>query len=349
MNIISCHYLVIGKTGVGKSYIIDGLTDHKYNIPSELQPDSTTTNNTYYDNYIDTIGLDDTNLGKYPKMPQWLKNFVPKNTDINGISVGLLAIYDSLDTMKTNNIKLNKILFVITDIKVSDTERNILRILKAMIKSNLLLIINKVDDMEETTDAYEKHRKQFEDIFGLHDVFYFSRGKKSSSKYKESIARLKETLKKYDNDDFSYELNKNHVNVILNGDPDFILNYYHNLDCDGYRNTLQSIDKALNKIVIQGCNFNVEHCKICHKEKIGENCRNYIVYEKCKDIWGERCSYDNNCLNHQQTAFDKCLDLQKGNNAAMNKFIDDGKAAQRYLTENCDISKRTSYTGSTEL
>ncbi|CAF4579906.1 unnamed protein product, partial [Didymodactylos carnosus] len=107
-----------------------------------LQPGSTTTNNTYYDDYIDTTGFDDTNLGQYVNMPEWLRKLVPKNVDINGISVGLLAIYDALDKIKQNDKKLNKIIFVIDDIKTADTQRNILQILKTIIKSDILLIIN---------------------------------------------------------------------------------------------------------------------------------------------------------------------------------------------------------------
>jgi hypothetical protein len=55
----------------------------------------------------------------------------------------------------------------------------------------------------------------------------------------------------------------------------------------------------------------------------------------------ERCSYDNACVNHQQTAHKQCLDQQYKIIAQRNELIEDEKAAQRYLTKNCDISKIT--------
>jgi hypothetical protein len=337
INIISCEYLFIGETGCGKSWIVDGLTDHKYNVKSELQPSSVTRENTFYDEYIDTIGLDDTNLGKYRNMPEWLQSLVPKNTDINGLSVGLLAIYNSLDKIKQNGKKLNKILFVIDNIRVSDSLRSILPILKTMIKANLLLIINKVDDLEKTKYAYEKHRKEFEDIFGSHDVVYFKRAEKETLQYKTNITELKHTLKKYDKDDLNYELNKNHIDIILKGDPDFILNYYKNLNCEGYGNSLKTINDQILNTVNPKCDNGVAQCYGCHRQVVDEKCN----FFRCKDIWGDVCSYNQRCVKDVHANHAKCLEVVKTLSHQKDKWNEERNNIEKYLLDNCDISKRT--------
>lgn len=341
IDIISCHYLFIGKTGCGKSWIIDGLTDHKYNVTSELKPGSTTTENTYYDEYIDTIGFDDTNLGKYENMPLWLKRFVPNGTNINGISVGLLAIYDSLYKIKQYNKQLNKIIFVIDDIKVSDTQRSILKILRTIIKSDLLLIENKVFDIAETKNAYEKSKTEFQDIFGLHEIFYFSRAQKESTEYKTQIKALKNTLTKYEKNHFKYELNQNHIGVILNGDPDFILNYYKELNCDDKRSRLKEINGSLSGINIDQCDYNITNCKVCNAEVIGQDCPGWIpsLWRGCGNIIVDICNYNNDCINNAKIIYDGCLDRLKTGNAEKTVLIEETKDIQRYLIDKCDISK----------
>ncbi|CAF1626489.1 unnamed protein product, partial [Didymodactylos carnosus] len=92
-------------------------------------------------------------------------------------------------------------------------------------------------------------------------------------------------------------------------------------------------------------------CKICSEEIIGEECPPPVValFVPCTKIKGNRCSFNAHCLNQKQNAYDSCLDKQKTNNAEKNKLIEVEQDAQRYLTENCDISKRKSNNVRTDL